>query len=257
MSGPALPNVFILGTTRSGTSALQLSILESTRYTGNGEGHVISILPSLVEEVKKYCESHPAFGVPGTMASRLSTDDFLESLYEGLRRLYGKSFGARPFSDKTPTVEAIRSAPYLSKIWPGCRVIYCQRRAIENVASKLKKFPSDSFEKHCAEWRECMKAWECVRPFVDHYLTLDQIDLLENPHETARRVGEYLGLELGEVEALGEYLATRRPEKSIAYSERATLHSVGWDEDQKSTFLRVCGDTMRHSGYTLDASYRL
>ncbi len=252
-----LPHVFVLGTTRSGTSALQLSILESTRYAGYGEGHVLSLLPSLLQHVEAYVSTHPAFAQSGTTASRLSLDDFRESQYCAFRCLYSKVFGERPFADKTPSVEAIRVAPQLSKIWPGCRVIHCQRRAIENVQSKIKKFPGVGFEQHCLEWRDCMIEWSASRRLMDNCLEFDQIDLQENPEETSARIGSYLGLASDEIERIGKYLAGHRPERSRTTDAHVDLNDTGWSEEQRRIFVDICGDVMADNGYTLDARYRV
>src|SRR5579863_10032735 len=48
-SDPSQHPVFILGTTRSGTSAVSLALLKSGAYGGAGEGHVLELLGDLLD----------------------------------------------------------------------------------------------------------------------------------------------------------------------------------------------------------------
>ena len=96
--------------------------------------------------------------------------------------------------DKSGHAEMIPAIPILRRLWPDSVYIFCKRRAIENVASRLKKFPAHDFERHCAGWAKTMAAWRGVRPELppEIYLEVDQQDLIRDTEAISTRIAEPL-----------------------------------------------------------------
>lgn len=65
--------------------------------------------------------------------------------------------------DKTGNPDMIFAIPVLLKLWPESVFIFAKRRAIENVKSRLKKFPNHNFDYHCSDWAKNMSAWRQIR----------------------------------------------------------------------------------------------
>lgn len=254
--GTELEPLFVLGTTRTGTSAMQLAILTRTRYTGNGEGHLFPIVAPLLETAHEYRDEKRAFQIEGTTANRTSEEDMNEAVYAAIRTLYSLRFGDAPFSDKTPTIDTIRLAPHLHRIWSTCRVIWCQRRGIENVVSKAKKFPRVPFENHCRTWNACLLTWQRVKAEVPSFIEVDQFDLVNDSPGTAEKIGAYLGWTAEEISGVADYLINSRPEKSSESYAPSRIEDVGWDDSMQETFRRLCGPAMEAYGYTYDETYR-
>src|SRR5210317_614333 len=108
MLGP----VFVLGTTRSGTSSLQTGLLRCCGYSGKGEGHLTQLIYRLNEEIDRFYSFSKAVEVKGTMANAVTKSSFRGHFITLVRAIYAESFNGQ-FSDKTPTIETIILAPML------------------------------------------------------------------------------------------------------------------------------------------------
>jgi len=61
----------------------------------------------------------------------------------------------------------ILAAPYLATLWPSARLIDCQRRSVEHVASQIRRFGNDPahkvpFAEACQIWARWVGLWADV-----------------------------------------------------------------------------------------------
>jgi len=247
--------VFVVGTTRSGTSVVQLALLASGRYQGGGEGHVSPLLTLLVSAVDQFwLQAESAIRADAEVA-RLRKEDVLKRVYEVVRATYADLYGDQNFAAKTPTIDAIRATPWLHKVWPNVKIVFCRRRGLENVQSKRIKFPGLSFTTACAEWRDCMLEWHEIRSRVPTYCEIDQFEIAHAPVATAKRLGSYLGFSDEEIKVLGDFFEQRFPERSGADYEPLAIDEMTWTAEERAEFRRVCDSVMQTYGYCYDSSY--
>ena len=131
--------LFILGPARSGTSVITLALLESASYVGTGEGHLLPLAHALVSAIDRYYQRHAHD--PNTMLGRVPIDAFQKLIRRSFVKLSADLFPTARWLDKTPTVEMVRASVLMKEIWPNARFIFMKRRVIENVLSRLRRFP--------------------------------------------------------------------------------------------------------------------
>ena len=229
---------YILGSTRSGTSALRNALCE-TRFMGYGEGHLVPLLTDLAATVRRHAESGFGARSAGNGLYRLRPDDLLAEIVAGYERYVSAQLASASIVDKTPTVAPIRAAPLLNALHGRPFFIHCMRRHVDNVASKRAKFPGQDFETHCSEWAGCAEAWLEAREGLDgNFVEFDFIEMATDPQRVVARIGGYLGLDGPEMEAAAAYLARRRPQAEAGrdVARFATLAETGWSAAERAAF---------------------
>jgi hypothetical protein len=249
------PPVFVIGTTRSGTSVVQLALLSTKRYKGQGEGHLSPLLLHLASAVDLFWSRAKDAIQQKTAVATVKKEDVLERVYDVVRQTYAGLYGAQPFAEKTPSVDSIRVAPLLHHVWPQAKILFCRRRGLENVQSKRKKFPGQKFANLCNEWRGCMLEWQSVRPNVPSYCEIDQIEIALAPKAAGAKLGAYLGYSEAETKALGEFFAEQFPERGSDGYAPSTLEGMPWTEAERELFRTSCHPAMEAYGYRYDAAY--
>jgi hypothetical protein len=252
--------VFVLGAHRSGTSVVGRGLRKSGRYGGYGEGHLLPLLPALIATVRAYYEAEAKAAAAGQFTQLASVSAGV--VEEGLASVFGTvaqaQFPAGDWMDKTPGAAMIRAAPLLAQLWPGAKFVFVQRRAIENVASRLRKFPQIAFETHCAEWRDAMAASRDARLRLgEAAITIDWIDLVQVPEKVMAILAPFAGLDLAQAERMLRVLRQDRPQQSCeAFGQVLSLADVPWVAPQRASFILLCGEEMQQAGYTLEVGYR-
>jgi hypothetical protein len=248
--------VIVLGAARSGTSAMSMALRRNTRYIGYGEGHLVHMLPRLLDAVDRHYMTVRKDLPPGsTMLSSVP----VEMVHDGIRALFvemARNMAPTGFwTDKTPGPQMVRAAPALRRIWPEMRVIFMRRPPIENVESRRRKFPEYTFRSHCMMWADSMIAWDEVRAeLAPISLEVDQVQLLHHPEIIVGQLTRLLTLSPDESERLLDSFINDRPQVTgDATAPPLTLETVGWSEQQRETFLRICGDAMHRFGYDTGA----
>jgi hypothetical protein len=252
--------VFVVGSFRSGTTAISLALQQATRYRGFPEGHVLDVACRLVNAISAHFEVKDAW-TPSEFTAmfhlgRMPHARFRAETIELLRRL------AAPYTtpfwcDKTPTPQMIASVPIISQAWPNGRFIFMKRRGLENLRSRLRKFPQANFLGQCREWALIMSEWRSVRGTIpNRFIEIDQRSLLFDAGSTAARVGQFLDLNAAEIEAFRGVLGRVRPEATGRPEDIVSDPSeLGWSAEQIEIFQRVCGAEMDAYGYTYDEEY--
>ena len=249
--------VFVLGSPRSGTSAMVAGLLGGTRYRGYAEGHLLSLLPQLMTTVAGHyrdsAQSLSSWTMLATI-SRAQMEARLRALFIDVARA---RFDTPYWVDKTPSNHMIAGAPLFGSIWPNARFVFMKRRAIENIASRMRKFSGDAFELHCRDWSDAMLLWAKVRGELgERALEIDQLTLAREPERVAALLSHSLGLSDEERAGLARSLAQQRTEQTGERVDAITsLAQAGWPPAHQAMFQEICGPAMRAYGYSEGASY--
>ena len=260
VSSPDARPLFVLGAARSGTSIIAQSLLNLGLYGGSEEGHIFGMLPMLQEAVHSYYESNAEEALPSraTALSHVDRRFFLSSLGSIFEEVYERLYSTPNWLDKTPGPRTIEAAPLVVELWPNASFLFLKRRGIENIVSRLRKFPSVDFSDHCDDWNRTMQAWNATKSKLgDRFLEIEHLDLEQKPYDTAKKIGAFLGFTSEQTKALGATLKSDRPERTApVFGTIYDFQALDWSEARKCEFLDKCGKTMLDLGYSLDATYR-
>lgn len=245
---------YILGSTRSGTSALR-NALSETRYSGYGEGHLAPMLDDILSTVRHHRSEGLGATTPGNGLFMMRENVMLRHIFYGYERYLSAEIGSEWVMDKTPTISPILLAPELNVFHQNVSFLHCARRHIDNVQSKIKKFPDRTLEQHCHEWADCNQAWLQVRDKLQgNYLDFDFYDLATDPHGISLKIGNYLELDNNEISKLSSYLVSQRPQAEATrdLTKFLTLDETGWSNEEKEDFIRICGQVGDRLGYGIE-----
>jgi Sulfotransferase family len=251
--------VFIVGSARSGTSAL-VDGLMSVGYQGYREG----MLLSLIFKISQLTEQH--FKVFGkgkkrNMLASVDKDKLKDALFQVFKDTVTELNPTPPWLDKTGSPEMIRSIPHILKLWPDAAVVFAKRRGIENVLSRIKKFPAHDFEHHCQSWAANMTAWRRIRTQLpqDAFVEVDQQDMIQQPEKVAEALTKLLRMPENQQRRLAATFQSKRPQQTEKDSAKRvySLKTSGFSEEQAATFLNLCKEEMEAFGYSTDERYRV
>ncbi|MBG9388186.1 sulfotransferase family protein [Caenimonas aquaedulcis] len=249
--------VFIVGSPRSGTSAL-VDVLLSADYSGYREGMFFSVLHGLDEVVSRHFAAFARGASDKVLISAINEDQFKSELFAVVKKLGDAANASGPWFDKTGNPEMIWAIPIIRTLWPESLFIFAKRRGIENVVSRIKKFPGHDFQYHCRDWAANMSAWRETRKSLrpDTFLEVDQQDMIQRPELIAGQLAALL--KVSSPERMIQTLRSNRPQQTDATSaERImSVDTLGWTQQQLLTFGRYCGPEMEAYGYSYDESYR-
>lgn len=249
--------VFIVGSPRSGTSAL-VDAMRGAGYKGFSEGNFLSLLHSVNEMIDRHYRWFPV-DHKAVLLSNTDKNEVKSKLFESFRTIVNTLNPQEPWFDKTGNPEMIMAIPILRKLWPGAVFVFAKRRGIENLLSRMVKFPEHPFEYHCADWAGNMSSWRIVRQKIapDCYLEVEQRRMVQHPEETARELCTFLGVSETVWPTVAKVMATNRPQETMkgTASRTSSLAASGWTKVQVETFLKHCGPEMEAYGYTLDEQY--
>ncbi len=251
--------IFIVGSPRSGTSIL-VTALTGIGYQGYNEGNFLPLMHTIGRNIDHHFR---VYGKPHPKVLAAQVDpQLLKSRIESIFKEITDKLNIGPlWLDKSGNAEMIRAIPTLRRLWPDSVYIFAKRRAIENVLSRIKKFPGRSFEQHCADWAKSMTAWREIREALPPgvYLEVDQQDLIRKTEAISEAIAVFLELGREQSETLVKIFKTKRPQETAQGSASKTysLESLGWSESELAIFKQHCGPEMEAYGYGLGADYDL
>ncbi|MAU94913.1 sulfotransferase [Marinibacterium profundimaris] len=251
--------VYILGSSRSGTSALR-NALARTRYNGYGEGHMQPLLSRLSEEVLAYGATTTAGPRPGNARAGIDREALLRHLFRGYEAYLSEQRRSGYLLDKTPTSRMVAAVPLLNRYHQDAKFIFCARRHVDNVQSKIRKFSGRSFEAQCRVWARCNRSWATVKEELEgNYLAFDFNDLAVRPGAIAARIAAYLELPPEEEAGMAAYLVSERPQAASATRDPTRFlkfSELDWTEAEKETFVKICGPVGDAMGYGYESYFR-
>jgi len=132
-----------------------------------------------------------------------------------------------------------------------------KRRPVENIASRLNKFPGRSFTDHCKEWSLSMSALLEVRSqLAGSAIEIDQYLLDTYPKVAADALKKFLTLTDEQALRLGQAFEFDHPERTnISRLEALNLSETGWSDDEIQVFQDTCANLMLEYGYGQDTQY--
>jgi hypothetical protein len=249
--------VFVLGAARSGTSAVTQALLRLPRFAGEEEGHALDLLAHFAVCLENfYIRKADELG-RHTMVARVPRQYFDDAIDHIFRNLAQDCYPKEYWVEKTPNSDAVYLAPRFRKIWPRAKFIFMKRRGIENVKSRQTKFPGIDFSSHCMDWASVMTAWRLVREQLHGCaMEIDQLYLAQQPRAAGARVGHFLGLDESEIDRLGQFFGSERPQRTGAdISSIVEPTAIDWDITMWSTFKEICTESMHAFNYGFESDY--
>jgi len=239
--------VFVLGPPRSGTSITYYAMREVFGLPGWGESHVMPIFQRMFHQFFLYAKSFK--NLNGNLAGELVPPDFRRHMLVYVRDFYRKHYREGRWVDKTPGAEAILGLQMIQDAFPDARVVVTRRTGVEVVQSFRRKFAS-GFLDACHAWSNSMSAILTVREGGGTFVEIDQFELTNEPDRVSERIANYLGY-TDRTQELARFFAERRTDQRSDHDwrQRLTLDGVNWSEEEKSDFVRVCGDLMKTFQY--------
>lgn len=253
--------VFIMGTTRSGTTALNRALRYGAFYSGWDEGHVLPLmrdleceLDKLVTNWKKRNVVLKQFQVQFVDFSKIK-NDLRKSFKKEIERTINYS---QPWLDKTPNEKIIKITPIILSMWPEAKIIFVKRRSIDNLLSKIRKFPKGDFENLCKMWSDSMSNWLEVKSQLPEgsYIEIEQMDIINDPTEISKQLGVFLNLNSNNINLVKNVLKNKSHEATENNNyELLSLDELDWSEKNKQIFKDVCGEMTDAYGYSMDKQY--
>jgi hypothetical protein len=249
--------LFIVGSPRSGTSALVDAVL-SVGYEGFREGSFLSLMWSIDQMIDRHYASF-AIENAAVLVSAVDKSNLKNNIFDIFRRITSDLNQSHPWFDKTGNPEMIWAIPIIRRLWPTSIFIFAKRRAIENIISRMKKFPGHKFEYHCADWAKNMAAWRAIRKELpqDTAIEIDQQEMIRHPESVSSKLCSFLQMEAGCEATLQATLRSSRPQQTQEGSANRvySLAATGWSDEQVRIFLRYCDQEMEAFGYSNDERY--
>jgi hypothetical protein len=250
--------IFVLGSVRSGTSAMGYALTKGAGIPGNQEGHVSTLMQMVLNAVDTVTGNFPGSG-DRYLLSSLDTQGFKNHVINYFQAFFEERYPSGVWCDKTPNdfdgAPAVRVAPLLLEMFPNARFVYCQRRGIENVLSRVTKFPQTPFWYHCRSWASTVTAWHEVRSKLgDRWLEVKQERMALEPDKVSDELARFLGLSAVQRESVLQTFLADRPEQSRPAGEdhELSMKQAGWDTGLQGVFIKECGPAMKLAGYSLD-----
>ncbi len=254
--------IFIVGSARTGTSAMVAALRGGAGIAGYNEGHLLSIMQDLinliVNHVVEQRKKNPSDLV---MMAHLKTDDLIKDVMEMMKKRMEAQFkGQKVWLDKTPDGRMVRAIPYLILMWPKARFIFTKRRAIENIESRLRKFKHLTFERNCEHWAKAMELWDKFKENIPERqrIEIDQREMALDPQDVAEKLGKFLGLDSKQIRGISDVFTNERHEYTGGNEKVVkALGELGWSEEQLSIFRNICSPMNAKFGYSEDSNYYL
>ena len=248
----------VLGSPRSGTSILGNSLsrilMGENKY---GESHVLALAHELGKTIETYYEGTPASHLSHNMLNEYNRFLLRAQVQNLFKQHYASLSQAGVFVDKTPGLPMLNALSTILQIWPQASIIFAKRRGIENIASRVRKFPKVGFESHCQQWAKVMTLWYEQKASIPRYIEIDQYDIQQRPDKVAKDLAQFLHLTENQEGMLKDSFIRDRPEMTSQLGEMlaTSLTDIDWTKEQKAMFKKVCMPIMKQYGYSRDHSY--
>jgi hypothetical protein len=245
--------VFILGSARSGTTAMMQALRASGRYAGFNEGHLLPLFTRFDHVITNHYARSKRDAAPGmnTLIANVTQQRMMDAVQSSFVEVIRATFPTGYWLDKTPGPEMVRAAPLLLRMWPNARIIFMKRRPVDNIESRRRKFPSIEFQDHCRLWADSMMSWHAIRAALSTVsIEIDQATLAREPESGTAAVTALLQLDGAQAGRVLASLSNDRPQRTgKSITTTVALDSVDWTPAQRDIFISLCGEAMTLFGY--------
>jgi len=261
----SLSNVFIIGSPRSGTSALGLALAEHPRLWTSVETDFLLYLfqkpwfheqyqKALAEPEKRNWLKH----------HDVSFSEFASYIGNGLNQLFQSRSVKNIFVDSTPANTI--TATELMIFFPNAKFLHIIRdgRAVVNsmLASGFSYKAFNDFKLACESWVYYVnKGLEVMHEYPDRVLEIRNEKLISNTEKEIKLIFDFLGIEVCNETAT--FLRTKRVNSSYLNVEKSDIHKAkdpallpkkpwtSWSSKNVKIFKKIAGQTMARLGYDL------
>jgi hypothetical protein len=255
--------VFIIGSPRSGTTALAQALAQHSQLWTSGELQLLWRLYGNGVEDKIARE----LLYPGWLHNEgVSREEVLRHLGLGLNVLFSSRSHGRRWIEQSPV--NTHMTHILADMFPGSRFVHILRdgRAVVNSMVNMRRSQTDdvydavvrsgsypqwagNFAKACEEWtRSVAAATEFGDAHTDRYLLVRYEDLNANAEEAFAALLDFLGCP-PEPEPLWYWRSARIHSSFGSADVRPIDPSSTWSQEQRGTFGTVAGEMMSRHGY--------
>ena len=248
--------VFIIGSPRSGTTALARALGEHSELWTSHESYFLNGLfgDGRPGRVHTRQANRKAFG--WIITEEVDRAEFLAYVGIGLNALFTSRAGGRRWIDQTPMYTLI--ADQLSEIFPDALFVHIVRdgrRVVNSMMSFMDKFESrpqatrhvpgwaGDFGASCRTWNEYVtEASGFCRAHPDRSLTIVNEPLSADPVRGFDHVFDFLGV--GPERGPSEYFGSKRVNSSYGTGTSRAEAWDAWSPQQRQVFVDECGAAM-------------
>ena len=261
---PEAEPIFVVGASRSGTTAMGNAVRKALNCFGWMEGHLFPQLPLVMSAMKERWDALLEFEIanPDLALNHFDFYGALNHTAETFNDLYAKhtaEAGLSRWLDKTPEPGAIIAIPLLNRMYPRATYLFMHRNPIKRTLSFLKRFKVSreaTMEMGILSWKACMDAWTKVREDLrpGSFAEFRQDDLTARTDEVIARLSALLHMTPHQQAIARDYFLSERPEftgSGDADGRELTLEDVDWPEEFKRWCVTTCGETATAWGYRL------
>jgi hypothetical protein len=267
--------VFVVGAGRSGTSILLQALGQHSRIlSSDQESPFISFLGASIQPL----EFGPFEFRDTRQYYKESLNVPMDYLYGELRRLclevaMGPDFGIGSKLGLRSARKALRARRWCAKtypnalqtaglirLFPNVRILHIFRNGIDvvNSRSRFRGMKSYEFSEHCEIWARHVDKYSHMFE-LPQALPVRHEDVSAAPDDVFRRILEFVGLQHEDGPATFAkstliHSLDQRTRAGVdvrkALTERRPAHE-SWTDDQKGTFVQICGSGMKKLGYEI------
>lgn len=252
--------IFVIGSPRSGTTALAASLQRHSDLWTSEESQVLWDLFGSGGLIKNYQRRGVSDG--SWLAKRgVDRPTFLAFVGLGLNALFTSVSGGKRWVDHTPIYTHL--LPELGDMFPGAQFIHILRdgrRVVNSMMSFLKIFDGDpssvpwacDFREACKTWRRYVRtALAFERRAPERCLTARNEDLVAQPAKEFTRIYDFLGIE-PEATPI-EFFSSNKINSSFGAESRASVETESrpweaWTPEQRAIFMEEAGETLASCG---------
>jgi hypothetical protein len=262
--------VFIIGSPRSGTTALGHALNQHSELWASKESYMLHQLYGLGRAQQVWSHHQRRTNPSWLRAEQVERAEFLGFLGLGINALYSSRSDGRRWVDPTPLntlmiedlAEMFPGAAFVHLLRDGRPVVHSMGGFLEMLEAREGSVPEDEmpewtrdFGRACETWSEYV---ETARRFEDGHrsrcLTVRNEDLAADPHATLARIHRFLGI--ADESGPASFLAGSRINSSFQGRGGGDAGWSEWRPGVRRQFADLAGRTLVRAGYVTEDGLR-